>query len=123
MRRLQLEWLALALLLAGVTCTQASPVFSESFDTGSATFTVNDPYWTDVARDNGAIVKNSNGVYGGIFNGEITADASGSGFFLFEGTNFYNGPGNPNIPAGHDEFYISPTFAVAPIPPTRSASS
>ena len=87
-------------------------VFLETFESVSATFTVNDAYWLDHARANGFITKTTNdpGVFGGAFGTAITQDWNITGFFLFEGTASYPDP----IPTGHDEFYISPTFAVVP---------
>jgi hypothetical protein len=92
------------LLLANLPQARALPVFSETFDSGSATFTTgNDAFWKNAGIDNGLIVKDLSGVPA--FLNEITSDVSGSGYFLFEGT---NGGGTAN-----GEFYISPTFSVA----------
>jgi hypothetical protein len=104
------------LLVASAVQARAGIVFSENFDTGAAVFTTNDPYWLNQASDNGYIIKttNNNAVAGGSFGTDITNDVTGGGYFLFEGTGFYNGAGDPNIPAGNDQFYISPNFAVAP---------
>jgi hypothetical protein len=86
----------------------ATVVFSENFDSGSATFTANDPYWLVPANTNGVVVEDTTGQPG--FGTEIASDAGGSGFFLFEGTAGYPG----FIPAGHNQFYIGPTFSVTP---------
>lgn len=92
---------ALALALSG--SARAGIVFSENFDSGSATYTAGDPYWTDHSQANGFIVKNS--AAAGIGFSEIATDASGSGYFLLTGT-------ANTIPANR-EFYISSSFAVA----------
>jgi hypothetical protein len=99
-------WLAASLV--GVLATagpaaRAAVAFSENFDTGSATFTADNPYWTDQGETNAYIVRNSASVPG--FSNTIASDASGTGFFLFDGTT------NP-VPAGSSEFYIGPTFSV-----------
>lgn len=101
--------------LCAVSPGRAGTVFSESFDSGSATYTVNDPYWTDQSRANGYIIQttNSPSVWSGLFGTAIPQDASGTGYFLFEGTYGYNCPAC-SITAGQDQFYISPSFAVDP---------
>jgi hypothetical protein len=90
------------LAIAG-PAAHAAVTFSENFDTGSATFTTDNAYWTTPSEDNGSIVQNSGQVGG--FPDVITHDASGNGYFLFEGTTF-------TPPSGATEFYISPTFSV-----------
>lgn len=109
-----LQFGALALTLLGTGTVQARAQFSENFDSGSATYTTNDPYWLDNSRANGYIIQttNSPSVFGGVFGNGIPQDVSGSGYFLFEGTAGY--PGTAIIPPGQDEFYISPSFAVTP---------
>lgn len=89
--------------------------YVQTFDSGSAVFTVNDPYWLDNGLANGFITKttNSAAVYGNEFGAEIPHDVSGTGYFLFEGTYLYQDVSG-TIPAGQNEFFISPTFAVAP---------
>jgi len=95
-----------AALGMGASAAHATAVFSENFDSGSATFTTDDPYWTDPAEDNGYIVKSTAGI--GTFGpNQIGHDASGSGYFLFEGTT------DDRTDPSHSEFYISPEFAVA----------
>ena len=105
---------ALVLTLMGMGTVQARAQFSENFDSGSATYTTNDPYWLDHSLANGFIIQTTDdpGVFGGAFFDSIPNDVSGTGFFLFIGTASY--PGTVNIPAGQDQFYISPTFAVTP---------
>ena len=48
----------------------------------------------------------------------IAADASGSGYFLFEGTYYYSAAYksafNLSIPSTQNQFFISPTFTVSP---------
>src|SRR5262249_15423102 len=105
----QIRWAALTVALFGLGIGQASAQFSENFDSGSATFTVNDPYWTTQPY-NGYIVKDTTPTG---FGNDIPQDVSGKGYFLFEGTGSYT-LGNNNIPVGNDEFYISPTFSVTP---------
>jgi hypothetical protein len=102
--------LAGIVLWAGIRPAQAQ--FVENFDSGSATFTTNDPYWVDHSRVNGFITQTTNDptIFGGAFGNSIPVDASGTGFFLFDGTGSYPDP----IPTGNDEFYISPTFSVTP---------
>jgi hypothetical protein len=85
--------------------------FTETFDSGSAVFTANDPYWLNNSLYNGLIIQST--VVTGYFGTGITHDASGQGYFLFEGTGSYTETSN-DIPAGHGEFYISPVFAVTP---------
>jgi PEP-CTERM motif len=100
-------WLAASLVGVLVTAgpaAHAAVAFSENFDTGSATFTTDNAYWSDHGETNDYIVQNSGSVPG--FSNTITHDASGTGFFLFEGTT------NP-VPSGSTEFYIGPTFSVA----------
>ncbi|HLK55199.1 MAG TPA: hypothetical protein VKU00_01460 [Chthonomonadaceae bacterium] len=106
---------ALAAVLFGLGGSQARAQFSETFDSGSATYTTNDPYWVNQSLANGFITKttNSSSVFGGAFGNGIPQDVSGNGYFLFIGTASYPGNGG-NIPAGQDQFYISPTFTVAP---------
>lgn len=48
---------AVAALVFYTTSAKAGTVFSENFDTGSATFTVNDPYWTNQSLANGYIIE------------------------------------------------------------------
>jgi hypothetical protein len=124
----QMRWgaLTVTLLGMGIGQAQAQVVYSQNFDTGSATFTVNDPFWTDPNRANGFITKTTNTptIWPGApgeFGNSIPQDVSGNGYYLFEGTFDYSA-GNPIIPAGSDQYFISPMFAVAPTPSTTSAS-
>jgi hypothetical protein len=94
---------------------RADVAYSQNFDSGSATFTVNDPFWVDPTQANGFITPTTNTSvifpgHPGYFGNDIANDVSGTGYFLFDGTWSYNN--GTTIPAGHDEFYISPTFAV-----------
>jgi len=93
-------------------------VYSDNFTSG-IDFTVNDPFWLDNNRANGFITTTTNTTaifpgFPGEFGTAINSGVGGSGNFLFDGTYFYNGSGDPLIPAGHDEFYISSSFAVNP---------
>lgn len=92
--------------LAGAA--QAQTVFSETFDAGVASFT-GDPYWLDNASVNGFVTMTTNTplIQGGAFADSITTDASGAGYFLFNGT-------AGEIPSGQDQFYVSSSFAVEP---------
>jgi PEP-CTERM motif len=89
---------------------QADVAYSQTFDSRSATYSTNDPYWLENAgngfpnNDNGLIITAAT---------NFPTDVSGSGYFLFTGTGLYNG--NLTIPAGQDQFFISPTFSVVPI--------
>jgi len=109
----QLGYLVVALMAIGIA--KASPVaYIEDFNNG-IDFTVNDPYWLDNNRTNGFITTTTcTGAIPAGFCGDIVSGAGGSGNFLFDGTDYYNGPGDPNIPAGQNEFFISPTFSVDP---------
>jgi hypothetical protein len=100
----------LCVLVAG--SANAGSVFLETFASGSANFTANDPYWLDGPNEsNGFIVQNTNSMPGWPSwisdPASIPNDVSGTGYFLMEGTQNYNWGGNT-------EFYIGPTFAVAP---------
>jgi hypothetical protein len=91
--------------------------YSENFDSGSATFTANDPYWLDPNAANGFITQTTNNpaIWPGFpagFGTDINKDVSGRGYFLFDGTFTY--PGGGSIPVGNDQFFISPTFSVNP---------
>jgi hypothetical protein len=96
-----------AISMATATTAQATIAFSENFDTGVASFTTDDPYWTDPSEDNGFIVRNTGGV-APFSASQIAQDASGSGYFLFEGTT------SARTVATDSEFYISSSFAVVP---------
>jgi hypothetical protein len=102
-------WLPASLI--GVLATAGPPAhaaiaYSQNFNTGTASFTVDNPYWLDQGGEtNDYIVQNSSAVPG--FSDTITNDASGSGFFLFEGTTH-------DPPTGATEFFISPSFSVTP---------
>src|ERR1700722_17991506 len=93
-----------------VAPASASAVYSQNFDTGSATYT-SDPYWGPTVNSNGYICTSTNtiGCAGGAFSTELTADETnpGTGFFLFEGT----GGSMPTNPA-QTIFFESPSFAV-----------
>jgi hypothetical protein len=102
-------------LVAGVvvlsgSLAKADIVFQEKFDSGSATYTVSDPYWTSTAGNpyNATIIKTTAGIP--LFGvNSITNDASGNGYFLFEPTDgTYPSP----VTSASGEFYISPTIAV-----------
>jgi PEP-CTERM motif len=108
MKRAFLFLAVFAFLMGGVEQAKATTVFSENFDTGSATYTTNDPYWLSNPDKNGFIVKTSAAV-GGF--GAILTDVSGAGYFLFNGTASYPSS-TPNV-IPNNEFYISPTFTVA----------
>jgi len=101
-------------VLAGIAAlfgslASASTVYSQNFDTGSATFTT-DPYWAPGSNSNGAICTSTNtiGCDGGAFGTEITQDETNppNGYFLFEGT----GGTFPSPP--QTIFFESPSFAV-----------
>jgi hypothetical protein len=67
----------------------ASTVYSQNFDTGSAALGLaSGSYWGPTANSNGYICVTTADVNcaGGAFAGELIADQSGTGFFLFEGT-------------------------------------
>jgi PEP-CTERM motif-containing protein len=95
----------------------ADIVYQQNFDPGSATFTTNDPYWTFAYTQNGIPDFGANGQIVNSMNA-IAADASGSGHFLFENTNYYSAAfknaGNLSIPSTQNQFFISPTFTVLP---------
>ena len=99
-----------AVLGIGAGSASAGVAYSQNFDSGSATFTTNDPYWLDQALANGYIIKSTTAVSAFSFGAAIPVDVSGSGYFLFDGTASY--PGNGTIPPGQDQFFISPTFSV-----------
>jgi hypothetical protein len=104
-RRLWLAASLVGMLATSGPGAQAAVAYTQNFATGSATFTVDDPYWTDPSEDNGYIVQNSGSVP--TFPDVITHAASGTSYFLFEGTTF-------TPPAGATEFFISPSFSVTP---------
>lgn len=95
----------------------AGIVYSDDFTSGF-NFTTNDPYWLDNNRANGFITTTTNTsvIWPGIpdeFGAEINSGVGGTGDFLFDGTFDYSS-GNPDIPAGQDEYFIGSAFAVAP---------
>ena len=82
---------ALALMVGWVGQAKAGDVYSQNFDSGSSDSVVPaSTYWNDPTGAQGAytgaITKSSGSAYGGIFGNAIPVDASGSGYFLFEGT-------------------------------------
>ncbi len=93
----------------------AAVVFQENFDSHPVTYSTNDPYWSDNTKANGYIVQTTADVpLPWSFGTEISSDVSGPGhFFLFNGTDWYSTAGT-FIPPSHDQFYISPVFAVTP---------
>ena len=108
---------AAGLLCVAIPPARATSVYSQNFNSGSATFTVNDPFWVDPNRANGFITQttNTNAIWPGVpgqFSTDITSDVSGNAYFLFDGTFLYNGATSPSIPVGNDESFISPTFRV-----------
>jgi PEP-CTERM motif len=110
--------IAAGLLCVAIPPARATSVYSQNFNSGSATFTANDPFWLDNNRANGFITQttNTNTIWPGApgqFSTDITSDVSGNGYFLFDGTYLYNGTTSPTIPVGSDEFFISPAFSVA----------
>ncbi|MGA2443502.1 MAG: PEP-CTERM sorting domain-containing protein [Tepidisphaeraceae bacterium] len=110
-----LAWTAALCLIC--TAKTARADYSQDFNTGSATYTVNDPYWLDPNSANGFITQTTYNpaIWPGnpsAFSTDINQDVSGNGYFLFEGTYLYNG--GTVIPTGNDEFFISPTFSVSP---------
>jgi hypothetical protein len=103
--------------LTGEARAGGGTVYSDNFTSG-IDFTVNDPFWLDNTRANGFITTttNTSAIFPGFpgdFGTEINSGVGGSGNFLFDGTYNYNGPNDPNIPVGHDEFYISSSFSVS----------
>ena len=56
---------AAALLPSTALQVRAADVYSQNFDSGSATFTTNDVYWLDQTRANGFITATTNTVFGG----------------------------------------------------------
>ncbi len=110
--------MAATYLTIGVAArVRADVVYSDNFSNG-ITFTVNDPYWLDNNRANGFVTQttNTSAIWPGSpgeFGNDIPQGVSPGGYFLFEGTYNYSGS-SVNIPAGHDEFFISPTFDVNP---------
>lgn len=104
--------IAAALMAAAIGSAQAQVAFSDNFTNG-VDFTTNDPFWLDNNRANGFVVQNANALFGGEFAGQFNSGVGGSGYFLFDGTYFYNpsDPSNHSIPAGDDLFYIGSSFA------------
>jgi hypothetical protein len=116
MRLLSSGILGIAALTLVIGTAKADYV--ENFTNG-IDFTVNDPFWLDNTRSNGFITTTTTTPaifpgFPGSFDFEIPSGVGGSGNFLFDGTYFYDGPSNPDIPVGHDEFFISSSFAVVP---------
>jgi len=104
--------LGVALYVLAAGSAKAGSAFLETFDSGSAIFTTDDPYWLDgPGESNAFIVPNTNSMPGWPSwisdPADIPNDVSGTGYFLMEGTQ------NSPLP-GETEFYIGPTFAVAP---------
>src|SRR5579863_4406282 len=100
---------ALALLAGGLQRAEAGSGYFQNFDSGSSDSVVpSSSYWDDPTGAHGdytgAITKNSNSAYGGIFVTGIDSDVSGAGYFLFEGT---GGPGTVGT-----VMFQSPTFSV-----------
>jgi len=113
MRKFYLGAFVCALVIVGIGPAKADVAYSQNFDTGSASFTANDPYWLTQSDANDWIVQNTTQVTAFPFGDAIPQDVSGSGYFLFEGTAAYPTNGG-TIPAGQDQFFISPTFSVNP---------
>ncbi len=102
--------LAALALLGSAPALASVIVYSDNFDSGSSNFTVGNSYWSSSADCNGYIIKTtgSASVCSGVFDQAgyyIANDASGNGYFLFDGT-----AGS----APDSEFYISSSFAVNP---------
>src|SRR5580704_11262745 len=115
MRVMQIGILAAALLVVAISPAKAD-VYTDTFTSG-IDFTVNDPFWLNNNLANGFITTTTNtpAIWPGDpgeFGNEISSGVGGTGNFLFDGTYNYNGSGDPDIPAGHDEFYIGSSFAV-----------
>jgi hypothetical protein len=104
--------LVAGMLVLSSSLSKADIVFQETFDSGSATYTVSNPYWTSTVANpyNGTIIKTTAGIP--LFGvNSITSDASGNGYFLFEPTDgVYPSP----VTAASGEFYIRSAIAVIP---------
>jgi hypothetical protein len=114
MQLTRIATLGFALCVLGAGSANAGSVFLETFDSGSPSFTTDeDIYWLPGTlpdgnnTTNGYVVKTSSQLWP-FWGNNIPSDVSGTGYFLFEGT----GDDNPNPALG--EFYISPSFPVAP---------
>jgi hypothetical protein len=99
--------LACALMLARPGA--ASVLYLENFNAGTALsadslvdYGAIASYWTSNADQNGNVVKNTGSV--GSFGSDIPQDASGSGYFLFEGT---------AADSSATTFFVSSSIAVA----------
>lgn len=104
MRFARVTGLAVALYVSATGLAKAG--FLETFDSGSASFTANEPFWLDQTLTNGWIVQ-STGIVPGWGN-NIWQDVGGTGYFLFDGT------GGDNPDPTLNEFYIGPVFSVVP---------
>jgi hypothetical protein len=107
--------LAVLFVLGGAAQVRADVVYSDNFTSG-IDFTVNDSYWLNQNLANGFITTTTNttAIWPGSpneFTTAINSGVGGSGNFLFDGTYLYNG--TETIPSGHDQFYISSSFAVS----------
>ncbi len=117
-KRLFLAVSAIGLMIGSANQARADVVFSDNFTSG-VDFTTNDSFWLDNNRANGFVTQttNTSAIWPGSpgeFGNEIPQAVNPGGYFLFDGTYYYNGAGDPNVPVGHDEFYISSSFTVNP---------
>jgi hypothetical protein len=92
------------------TPASADPVYLETFDNGTAlssdslvNYAAIDPYWK--TNQNGNVVQTTNGIGG--FGSAIDQDASGDGYFLFQGTSANYDP------TSQATFFVSSAITVA----------
>jgi hypothetical protein len=108
--------LAVLFVVGGAAQVRADVVYSDNFTNG-IDFTANDPYWLNQNLANGFITATTNttAIWPGDpneFTTAINSGVGGSGNFLFNGTYYYGG-NEFDIPAGHEQFYISSSFSVS----------
>lgn len=105
-KRFMIAVTAIGLAVGAAAQAQADVVFSQNFDSGPGVPIGISPtsYWGDNANENGYIFMNSGQIAGR--GDQIASDASGLGYFLYEGTS-----GDNN--SGQNALYISPTFNVS----------
>ncbi len=101
-KRLSLAVTVIGLIVATMSPARADVAFSQNFDSGPVSLGA-DTFWSDNSLDNGYVVKTNTGV-GPFAKYPITNDASGSGYFLFNGT-------AGDAPSGQTVVF-SATFAV-----------
>jgi hypothetical protein len=84
-KRLFLAVAAIGLMVSIALPARADIAFSQNFNSGPPIALGADPFWSDNSEDNGYVVKTNTGI-GPFAMYPITHDASGNGYFLFDGT-------------------------------------